>query len=182
MAVRSAAFHCLVRPPEEIVPGGLVPPGLSRIAMRALARLPEDRYPSVVDLRRALETFLRSERHLESRVFAPGELVVREGEEGDAAYIITKGRCRAVKQVGDRSLVLREMGPGDVFGETAVFSAKPRTASVEAIDELTVLVVRREAITEGIGLSTWMGKFVTALADRFRELDERLSAIETTKP
>ena len=37
-----------------------------------------------------------------------------------------------------------------------------------------LVVVSRETLTEGIGLHTWLGAFVTALAERFREADERL--------
>ena len=60
------------------------------------------------------------------------------------------------------------MGPGEVFAETAVFSSAVRTASVEAI----------ETLTHGLGLNSWMGTFVKALAERFRDVDERLRRIE----
>ena len=75
-------------------------------------------------------------------------------------------------------ITLRIMGPGDVFGETAVFSDKPRTASVKAVTDVVLLVVTREILSNAVGLTSWVGSFVRALADRFREVDERLRASE----
>ncbi len=65
-----------------------------------------------------------------------------------------------------------------MFAETAVFSSAVRTASVEAIDEVIVKVVSRETLTTGLGLNSWMGTFVKALAERFRDVDERLRRLE----
>ena len=179
--VRVAAYECKVVSPEQIVPGGLVPPVLARIAMKALARRPEDRYQSAQDLRREIERFLRGGGRFETRTIGTGELVVTEGDEGREAYVISAGRCMAFKSIDGHKVVLREMGPGEVFGETAVFSAKPRTASVEALEPLTLIVVTRDSISESLGLNTWMGAFVRALADRFRDLDEKLTQHERVR-
>jgi serine/threonine-protein kinase len=73
------------------------------------------------------------------------------------------------------------MGPGDVFGETAVFSKKPRTASVKALTDVVLLVVTGDILSSALGLNFWMGSFVKALADRFREVDERLRQVEQEK-
>jgi len=70
------------------------------------------------------------------------------------------------------------MGPGEVFGETAVFTEKPRTASIEAIDALTVMRVTRELLIEQIGLDSHAGAFVRSLAERFRQVDARLGEYE----
>jgi serine/threonine-protein kinase len=70
------------------------------------------------------------------------------------------------------------MGPGEVFGETAVFTEKPRTASVKALTDVVLLVVTSDVLARAVGLNSWMGAFVKALADRFREADERLRDYE----
>jgi serine/threonine-protein kinase len=167
-----------VRPPEEVVGGDRVPPGLARIAMKAMAFKPDERYDSVVALQKDVERFLRGSWDQEIQRFPAGGRIVTEGEEGDVAYIILEGRCSVFTMAGDKKVVLRELVPGEVFAETAVFSAAVRTASVEAIDDVTVKVVSRETLTHGLGLSSWMGTFVKALAERFRDVDERLRRIE----
>ena len=68
-----------------------------------------------------------------------------------------------------------------MFGETAVFSDKPRSASVKAVTDVVLMVVTKSALTNALGLNMWMGRFVKALADRFRDVDERLRQIERSE-
>ena len=56
----------------------------------------------------------------------------------------------------------------------AVLSDRPRSSTVEAIDEVTVQVVTRRDLEEGLGLETWTGGFVRALVERFAELERSL--------
>jgi serine/threonine-protein kinase len=167
-----------VPPPDEVVGEGLIPPGLSRIAMRAMAFKAEDRYPSAIELKKDVERFLRGSWDQVTRTFPPGERIITEGEAGDVAYMILEGRCTVFTMAGDKKVVLREMGAGEVFAETALFTSTVRTASVEAKDEVKLKVVSRETLTHGLGLSSWMGTFVKALADRFREVDEELRRVK----
>jgi eukaryotic-like serine/threonine-protein kinase len=167
-----------IAPPEELAAAGRVPPELSRIALRALAFDPAERYSSVAALQRDIECFQRGAWDLPRTALSAGSMIVTEGEPGNAAYVILEGRCVAYRVDETREIELRVMGPGDVFGETAVFSDKPRTASVKALTDVVLLVVTREVLSSALGLSSWMGGFVKALADRFRELDERLRVLD----
>jgi serine/threonine-protein kinase len=164
----------VVAPAVQAAPVKL-PPELCRIAMRALAPARAERYASVEELQRDVESSLRHGWWFTSVTFPAGTVVVREGDEADAAYIITSGACEAFHlQQGERA-VLRRMGPGDTFGETAIFSARPRTASVEVTEEMTATVVTREALEHAVGRDSWLGAFVRVLAERFQELDARLA-------
>lgn len=168
------ALAAEIPPPEDVVGEDRIPPGLSAITMKALAADIGDRYPSVPELQHDLERFLRGSWDQVIETFPPGARIISEGEEGDVAYIILEGRCSVFTVADGQKIVLREMGPGEVFAETGIIAATPRTASVEAIDEVKVKVVSRETLTHGLGLNSWMGAFVRALADRFRDVDERL--------
>jgi serine/threonine-protein kinase len=159
--------------------GGLeVPPALARLAATALARDPDDRYRSVAAMQADLEDFLQGAWRLPERAFTAGETIITEGEAGDTAYVITAGRCEVVTTRDGERRVLRTLGPGEVFGELAVFDDRPRSASVVAITDGTAMVVSRQTLSEGLGLNTWMGAFVTALVDRFREADAALRKSE----
>jgi serine/threonine-protein kinase len=142
--------------------------------MRALSYEPSERYASVASLKEDVEAFQRGAWDVPRVTWAAGSIIIREGEAGDAAYVILEGHCAAYQVEGDQEVELRVMGPGEVFGETAVFSNKPRTASVRATTDVVLLMVTGEILQKTLGLNSWMGAFVKALADRFREADQKL--------
>ncbi|MGE3669395.1 MAG: protein kinase [Polyangiaceae bacterium] len=162
-----------VAPLEETAGDRELPPQLAAITMRALARRPEDRYQSVEALKTELEDFLRGGGWFPARTFEAGEMIVTEGDAADAAYIIVEGTCEVFKEEAGEWVTLREMGPGEVFGETAVFTQKPRTASVRALTRVVAKVVTRESLERELGRNTWMAAFVKALAERFVDVDSR---------
>jgi CRP-like cAMP-binding protein/tRNA A-37 threonylcarbamoyl transferase component Bud32 len=161
-------------PPERTDTTARVPPELSRIAMRAVAYDPANRYRHVADLKRDIESFQRGAWDLPRVVVPAGSIIMTEGEPGDTAYVILEGSCAAYRLEGSTELELRVMGPGEVFGETAIFSHKPRTASVKATTDALLLRVTGDVLSRALGLNSWMGAFVRALADRFREADQQL--------
>jgi eukaryotic-like serine/threonine-protein kinase len=168
------ATACVVTfPPVD--PTAPLPIGLCRIVRRAMARDPNDRYQTVAEMKKDIEMTLRG-FPLTAEIFPAGTRIVVEGEPGDCAYIVVRGTCVAYKTVDGQKVVLRELGPNSVFGETAVLSGGVRTATVETVDEVLVKVVPRQLLEENLGLHTSFGLFVVALAERFKELDKRLSA------
>jgi serine/threonine-protein kinase len=154
---------------------------LRDLATRALAPDPEHRYQTVADLKHDLLECVRGAPDLPWRTYKTGEHVVREGETSNAAYVIRKGTCQAYKTVDGQKQVVRTMGPDEVFGELGILSSKPRTASVVALEDLTVELVDATKLRDGVGLHTWLGPFVSALVERFREVDDRLSLLERDK-
>src|ERR1700740_2830506 len=76
------------------------------------------------------------------REFEPGEVVFREGDASDTCYIVRDGKARAVRTHSDgRTLTLATFGPGDIFGELALFEDERRSATVEAIEQTAVVAV-----------------------------------------
>ena len=159
-------------PPDERVNFPL-PVGLVRITMKAMSRKPEDRYQKVEELRDDLESFLEGSGRFPGRTYKAGEVIVHEGDKGDEAYIIKAGECRAFKMIDGEKVELRVMGKDEVFGETAVLTDKPRSASVEAVTDVTVAVIKGQHFEEELGTGTWLGPFIRTLAERFREADQK---------
>jgi serine/threonine-protein kinase len=149
---------------------------LRAIVSRATAPVAADRYQAVVELQRDIAAFLRGGQHLPRKAFAPGEVIIREGEAGDAAYIIVSGRCRAYRSTSGRDETLLIMGSGEVFGEMALLLDGPRAATVEAMDAVTVLVLSKNTLTEALGLDGWVGALVRGFASRFRDLELKMRA------
>ena len=69
------------------------------------------------------------------RRFEAGQVVFREGDASDTCYVVHTGRTRAVHQHGDgRTITLATFGPGDIFGELALFEDELRSATIEALE------------------------------------------------
>ena len=111
------------------------------------------------------------------RAFEPGQVVFREGDASDTCYIVRSGRARAVREhSGGRTITLATFGPGDIFGELALFEDERRSATVEASEPTSVVAVlgpdMRRLMVEHPGISA---RLVIALGRRLRETNERLS-------
>jgi CRP/FNR family cyclic AMP-dependent transcriptional regulator len=111
------------------------------------------------------------------RAFEPGEVVFREGDASDTCYVVRDGRARAVRTHTDgRTLTLATFGPGDIFGELALFEDERRSATVEAIERTSAVAVlgpdMRRLMSEHAEISS---RLVIALGRRLRETNERLS-------
>jgi CRP/FNR family cyclic AMP-dependent transcriptional regulator len=111
------------------------------------------------------------------RSFAPGQVVFREGDSSDTCYVVREGHARATRTHGDgRTITLATFGPGDIFGELAMFEDELRSATVEAIEPASVVGVlggdMRRLMSEHPGISM---RLVIALGRRLRDTNERLS-------
>ena len=111
------------------------------------------------------------------REFAPGETVFREGDASDTCYVVRDGHARAIRSHADgRTITLATFGPGDIFGELAMFEDERRSATVEATETTSVVGVlgpdMRRLMVEHPQIAT---RLVIALGRRLREMNERLS-------
>ncbi|MFW5741139.1 MAG: protein kinase domain-containing protein [Myxococcota bacterium] len=163
-----------VIPLQEAAKDIHVPDRLNDIIMKAVAPAPADRYQSVMALQDDIRDFLRGGMYLPRVTYAAGSLIIREGEMGDAAYMIVSGRCRAYRTINGEQETLATMESGDVFGEMALLLDEPRAATVQAMDRTTVLVLDKRTMTEGFG--GWTAAMVRGMAQRFRDLEHQMRA------
>ncbi len=162
-----------VVPIAEVANRVPIPRRLCSIIARAVAPDPAARYQRAVELRQDVHTFLRGGLHLPQETFEAGSLILKEGDVGDRAYMIVSGQCRAFRSADGQRETLTTMGPGEVFGEMALLLDEPRAASVEAVDQVMVLVLDKSTMAEGLGMEGWTGSLVRALAQRFRRLEQQ---------
>lgn len=86
-------------------------------------------------------------------VYQPGEVIVREGAEGDFLFVIRSGTVEVkTKDIKGREIKLAELGPGDFFGEIALITNNPRTATVVALTRVGILKMTKEDFKEVIQL------------------------------
>jgi tRNA A-37 threonylcarbamoyl transferase component Bud32 len=158
-------------PPEE--QPHLYPNELIDIVMRAMSRRPIDRHQSVEELQEAINGLLHSGGHFPTVHFRAGEHVIREGEVGDAAYWIESGSVEVYQTIGGQKHTLRRLDRGTFFGETAIFARSPRTASVVALDDVTVKRFTAQVLDQELkAMAPWMQAAVRTLARRFAAGEE----------
>jgi CRP/FNR family transcriptional regulator len=112
------------------------------------------------------------------RRFGAGEVVFREGDQSNTCYVVRSGHARAVREHADgRQIALATFGPGDIFGELAMFDDERRSATVETIDPLEVLAIlgpdMRRAMLRHPQLAV---SLAASLSRRLRTTNERLAS------
>jgi small-conductance mechanosensitive channel len=81
-----------------------------------------------------------------NHVFAPGETIIRAGDEGDSMFVVSRGSVDVRVDSDGMPRTISRLGEGDFFGEMALFTGEPRTASVVAAEETEVLEIGHGAM------------------------------------
>jgi serine/threonine-protein kinase len=173
--VEAARTRTLV-PPDERTSTRIVSPELRRVCLKAMALDKNDRHQCVAEFAGDILEILRGGGWFEIRRFAPGEVIVREGEPSDSAYVLKSGQCRVVKTEGVHQQQLRVIGPGDVFGEVGLITGELRSATIIAQTVVEVQVISSRSIKESLAHQGLLGRFLHALAQRFLDVDRKLFA------
>jgi CRP-like cAMP-binding protein len=111
------------------------------------------------------------------RSFPGHHVIFREGDASDTCYVVRSGHARAIREHADgRMITLAHFGPGDIFGELAMFDDELRSATVEKLDEVQAIAVlgsdMRRLLRQHPDIAV---KLVIALGRRLREANERLA-------
>lgn len=103
-----------------------------------------------------------------------GEVIIKEGDQAAGFFVITSGKVEAVR--GPDNEVLATFGPGDFFGEMALFEGFPRSATVRAIEDSEVLAMTRwDFMAELKNHPEIAVGMLPVLVRRLREADARLA-------
>ncbi len=172
------ALAGLVTPPDVVAARQhrTVPRRLTAICMKALAVDPAQRYQTAQAFQHDLERYARGLAQFPQRTVKAGDPVISEGEPGDAAYVIIAGQCVATRLVAGRPQELRRLNPGELFGEAAVFTGQPRSATVTAVTDTVVGVVDQAALKEEMERTSFMSLAIRTVASTFLDLDRQLAA------
>lgn len=82
---------------------------------------------------------------VEEKVFPAKTLLFRRGDPGDSFYVVQTGKVRVFRRDEEGTeITFSELGPGKSFGEMALLTGEPRSASVEALEESRLMVLSKE--------------------------------------
>jgi CRP-like cAMP-binding protein len=119
------------------------------------------------------------------RVYAPGEAIVRIGQEGNSMFIIMRGSVEVQVPQGGTIKVINKLRENDFFGEMSLLTGEPRTATVVATEETEVLRIGKEAIKPifeaNPDLVSSIGEMIEERRELLRSLAEQDSETEELK-
>lgn len=165
-------------PPQIRNPARQIPEEVCRIIMKAMAHKREDRYQTVEDLTKDIDDLISGKwSRQEKKVFNAGDMLMREGEAGDEAYLILSGKVQVIKETGGHKIVLATLKEGDIIGEMSLISREKvtRSASVEALEETEAAVLTKHVISQNLKkLPPYMEKIVSTLTDRLRDANTKI--------
>ncbi|MDQ7787711.1 MAG: cyclic nucleotide-binding domain-containing protein [Thermodesulfovibrionales bacterium] len=82
------------------------------------------------------------------QIYPAGQTIIEEGDSGDSIYIIQSGQAKVVTHIIGKEIELAILSPGDVFGEVAFLTGRPRTASVIALYDVEVREIDKFLLQE----------------------------------
>ncbi|NUP74622.1 MAG: Crp/Fnr family transcriptional regulator [Sinomonas sp.] len=106
-----------------------------------------------------------------------GASVFREGDQGDQMYFIVSGKIKLGRTSPDgRESLLAILGPGELFGEMALFDPAPRTATATAVSETRLAGLKHDALMALLRARPEVSaQLLQALARRLRRTNDSLS-------
>ncbi len=106
---------------------------------------------------------------LQRQSLKPGDIVFKEGDEGNLAYIVQAGEIEILKTVDGERKVLGTIGQGGMFGEMALIDSKPRMATARASKASTIIIVTRSMFEEKMNKADpFLRGLLNILADHVR--------------
>jgi CRP/FNR family cyclic AMP-dependent transcriptional regulator len=117
------------------------------------------------------------------RDFRAGEVLFREGEQGEEMYVIQSGVVQILKHVGQDDRPLATLGRGEFVGEMALLNDKPRTATAVVLEDAQCLVIDRATLEHMVAHSTEIAlRLVKKLARRLDSADEMIQILLNPDP
>ena len=114
---------------------------------------------------------------LEERFFSAGTTIISQGDQGDSFYFIQSGAVQVVLESGGgRRESIAVLGPQEGFGEMALLSGEPRSATIITVKDTTVWRLTREAWNELIEkYPTWLLHYAATLSKRLARVEQQYS-------
>jgi len=110
------------------------------------------------------------------RSFVPNEFIFWDGDTPEWFYIIAEGKVKVLKHSSlGKEFIIAFFGPGEMFGEVAVFENKPYPASAQAVAETKVVGIKREDFLSFLANRPQVAlKIINVLGGRLRDAQSRL--------
>jgi CRP-like cAMP-binding protein len=105
----------------------------------------------------------------------PNDVLMHEGEESKEMYYIQSGNLAVFKRKGDHEHQIGTIMTGELVGEMSFLDSHPRSATVKAISETTLVVVPHDKFIQMLDSQPkWFKALINTLLDRLRKANARV--------
>lgn len=112
------------------------------------------------------------------KVYEDREVIFREGDKGDAMYVIQSGEVKITRQSGTNEVTIAILGPGEIFGDMALFDKSPRSATATSAGGARVLSIDRKKLFTTINRDpTLVFKLLETMSRRIRKMNLDLAEL-----
>jgi CRP-like cAMP-binding protein len=114
------------------------------------------------------------------KVYSNGEKIIRQGEIGDCMYILQQGTVEIVVERPDGQTVLGTLEPGAAFGEMALFTKEPRSATVRSKGRSRVLTIDKKGFLKRVHQDPSVAfRILQKMSQRIQRLNDEVSRLKT---
>lgn len=115
------------------------------------------------------------------KLYANGETIIRQGDPGDALFIVQEGQVQIVEELDGNPVQLAVRSKGEFFGEMSIFERQARCATVRALGPARVLTVDEKTLLRQIHKDPSLAfQMVRTMSNRIRELSGEVAQLKTT--
>ncbi|MFP4040599.1 MAG: cyclic nucleotide-binding domain-containing protein [Desulfosudaceae bacterium] len=112
-----------------------------------------------------------------TRSFAAGEVIFKEGDAGDEAYLILNGQVKITRKYKKKRLLVNQLGKDQIFGEMAIITGDPRAATAEAEEPTELFIITEQRLNENLSQNLAIVKnLIDQLIQRLKHVMKQQSA------
>ncbi len=116
------------------------------------------------------------------RVYTEGEVIFKEGDEGDHMYVVQSGKVKITRNTPSGDVTIAVLSTGEIFGEMALFDRLPRSATAAAFNEARILSIDKKKFFQTISRDpTLVFKILEYMSQRIRRINEEISKLKNSR-
>jgi CRP/FNR family transcriptional regulator len=110
------------------------------------------------------------------RTYEAGQVVFREGDQGDTCFVVKSGAIKISREHGGRTIALAELRGGDMFGELSMFGGEVRSATAAALEDTAAIALLAGDVRRLLAGNPEIAlKMLETMANRVRATNQRLA-------
>jgi CRP/FNR family cyclic AMP-dependent transcriptional regulator len=115
---------------------------------------------------------------VQHRSYPKRAYILRAGDNAEALYVLMSGRANVLLDDGDgREVIISVIGPSEFFGEMSLIDGKPRSATIQALDNCQVLCIPRSAFAECMRIDSASRLMLQTVVSRLRAADRKIETL-----